>query len=240
MTHNTAQSFQCPSCGAPIIPSGNSAVISCPYCHNSVIVPESLRPAASAAPWTTFLAETFITNDNQWLVGSFTNDFFTPLRQVVADGRYRWDAQVGQHCNMSTAWLGAYRVGDFDLAVIAKHIVGSKTGSSWGVIFRIQDIRNFYWFRVTDNQLFAVSVVDNGQWRSLVDWTRSSAIKPNGVNQLEVMAHEAHFILSINGQVVSEIDDETFSQGMVGLAIEGYTVGEKTVFDFLDVTLRAP
>lgn len=240
MIHNTAQTFQCPSCGAPIIPSGNSAVISCPYCHNSVIVPESLRPAASAAPWTIFLAETFTANENRWLVGSHTTEYFTPLTQVIADGRYRWEAQVGKSSTMSTAWLAAYRVEDFDLTASCKHIVGSLTGSSWGIIFRIQDNRNYYWYRVTDNQLFAVSVVENGQWKNLVDWTRSSAIKPNGVNQLEVMAHEAHFILSINGQVVSEMDDETFRQGMVGLAIEGYTVGEKTVFDFLDVTLRAP
>jgi hypothetical protein len=39
---------------------------------------------------------------------------------------------------------------------------------------------------------------------------------------------------------ISEIDDDRFSQGLVGLAIEGYTLGEAIAFDFLDITLRAP
>ena len=55
----TAQSFQCPSCGAPLIPRGNAAVISCPHCHTSVIVPEELRQDASAAQWTTLLFDNF-------------------------------------------------------------------------------------------------------------------------------------------------------------------------------------
>jgi hypothetical protein len=42
----------------------------------------------------------------------------------------------------------------------------------------------------------------------------------------------------INGQIVREVDDAQYSQGLVGLAVEGYTVGEKTTFDFIDFTLR--
>ncbi len=39
-----AQSFTCPSCGAPLDYSGNGAsTISCPYCYSSVIVPSELR-----------------------------------------------------------------------------------------------------------------------------------------------------------------------------------------------------
>jgi hypothetical protein len=91
---------------------------------------------------------------------------------------------------------------------------------------------------MTDSKFFAVSVTEEGQWRDVVDWTRAEAIKPNGVNQLEVIAREAHFVFLINGQIVSEVDDDRFGQGLVGLAIEGYTQGEKIVFDFLDFTLR--
>ena len=98
------------------------------------------------------------------------------------------------------------------------------------MIFRIQDNQNYYWFRMTDSQFFAVSVQKDGQWLNIVDWTRTDAIKPNGVNQLEVLARETHFIFTINGQVVSEVDDDHFSQGLVGLAIEGYTAWEENNF----------
>jgi uncharacterized Zn finger protein (UPF0148 family) len=38
--------FQCPSCGAPLTTQGDAATITCPFCSNSVIVPPEARPAA--------------------------------------------------------------------------------------------------------------------------------------------------------------------------------------------------
>jgi hypothetical protein len=234
----TTHSFQCPSCGAPVLPNGNAAVISCPHCHISVIVPGELRQDLDAIQWTTLLFDNFASNDNNWLAGSRTSDYFTPLDQGIADGRYRWEGEVGKASSISTAWLRAYKVADFHLIATGKHILGSKAGSAWGVVFRVQDNDNYYWFRVTDNLFFAISAVQGSQWQILVDWTRTDAIKPNGINQLEVVARESHFTFLINGKIVSEVDDDRFRQGAVGLAVEGYTKGEKIVFDFLDFTLR--
>jgi predicted RNA-binding Zn-ribbon protein involved in translation (DUF1610 family) len=236
----TAHSFQCPSCGAPLIPRGNASVISCPHCHTSVIVPVELRQVSEAAQWTTLLFDSFTSNDNNWLVGNQTGEYFATLNQVIAEGRYRWEAEVGRPSSISPAWLMGYEVSDFHLVVNCKHISGSKAGSAWGVIFRVQDNQNYYWFRMTDSQSFAVSVQKEGQWLNVVDWTRTNTIKPNGVNQVEVIARETHFIFLINGQMVKEVDDGHLSQGLVGLAIEGYTPGEKTTFDFMDLILRAP
>jgi ribosomal protein L7/L12 len=36
-------SFNCPTCGAPLDYPGNGDTMRCPYCNNSVIVPEDLR-----------------------------------------------------------------------------------------------------------------------------------------------------------------------------------------------------
>ncbi|NJN98460.1 MAG: hypothetical protein HC875_32415 [Anaerolineales bacterium] len=235
-----AHSFQCPACGAPLLPRGNIALISCPYCQTSVVVPEELRQASEVAGWTTLVYDHFTANDNNWLVGSMPSDYFAKLNQVIADGRYRWEALVSRASSMTTAWLTGYTLSDFHLIVNGKHLSGSKTGSSFGVLFRLQDNHNFYSFRLTDSQFFAVAVVTDSQWRQIVDWTRSSAIKPYGVNQLEVIGRDTHFTFLINGQTVSEVDDSQYRQGLVGLAIEGYTVGEEISFDFMDITLRAP
>ena len=236
----TAQSFQCPACGAPLIPRGNVSVISCPHCLTSVIVPEELRQDSSATQWITRLFDNFTSNeDNHWLVGSQTSEYFDPVSRVIADGRYRWEAIVKRANSISKVWLGDYQVSDFHLIVNSKHITGTRANSAWGVVFRLQDNQNYYWFRMTDSKFFGVSVSEGGQWRDLVEWKRTETIKPNGVNQLEVIARESHFLFLINGQIVSEVDDDSFSQGLVGLAIEGYTQGEKIVFDFLDFTLRA-
>ena len=236
-----AQSFQCPSCGAPLLPRGNASVIRCPHCHTTVVVPEELRQDSEAEQWTTLVFDHFASNDNNWLIGNKSDEYFAPFSQVIADGRYRWEATTNRPSSLSTAWLRGYQVSDFHLIAHGKHIVGSKTGSSWGLLFRVQDNQNFYWFRMTDSQLFGVSVVEKSQWTNLVDWKRTDVIKPNGVNQLEVVARDTHFVFLINGEIVSEVDNnDHFGQGLVGVAIEGYTQGEKTVFDFLDFTLRGP
>ena len=234
----TAQSFQCPACGAPLLPRGDASVISCPHCHTSVVVPEELREDSESARWITMLYDNFVSRDNNWLVRNQTSEYFAPLNQVIEDGRYRWDATVGRASSISTAWLEGYRVSDFHLSVNCKHISGSRSGSGWGVIFRVQDNRNYYWFRMTDSQFFAISMIKDGTWLNLVEWTRTDTIKPNGVNQLEVIGREAQFVCLINGQIVSEVEYGDFSEGLAGIAIEGYAAGEKTTFDFLDFTLR--
>ena len=41
--------FSCPSCSAPLDYDGGELTIRCPYCHNSVIVPDELRPEGQRA-----------------------------------------------------------------------------------------------------------------------------------------------------------------------------------------------
>lgn len=233
-------SFQCPSCGAPLLPRGTAAVIRCPHCYTSAIVPEDLRQDPASAQWSTLLFDNFTSNDdNYWLVGSQSSEYFDPMKRMIADGRYRWEAKVSRANSISKVWLGDFQVSDFHMTVNSKHILGTRANSAWGMVFRLQDNHNYYWFRMTDSKFFGVSVSDEGQWRDIVPWTRTETIKPNGVNQLEVVAREAHFSFLINGQIVSEAGEDRFHRGLVGLAIEGYTADETLMFDFLDFTLRA-
>ena len=77
-----AQSFQCPSCGAPLLPRGNASVIRCPHCHTTVVVPEELRQDSQAEQWTTLVFDHFASNDNNWLIGNKSDEYFAPLDQV--------------------------------------------------------------------------------------------------------------------------------------------------------------
>lgn len=234
----TTHSFQCPACGAPLMPRGTAVVMSCPHCLTSVVVPEELRQELEDSQWTTLLFDAFTSNDNNWLLGSTSSEYFDPLSRTIAEGRYRWEALVNKPSSISKVWLGEYKLADVHLIANCKHILGSRANSAWGVIFRVLDNLNYYWFRITDTKFFAVSYTKDGQWSDLVEWTRTDTIKPNGVNQLEVIAQGSHFIFLINGQIVREVDDHHFAQGFIGLAVEGYEKGEKIAFDFLDVTIR--
>lgn len=203
-------------------------------------MPEELRQGAGVASWPTLLVDNFGSNENNWLVGSHPSQYFAISNQVIAEGRYRWEAQASKVSTITTAWLTGYRVSDFHLTANSKHIGGSRGGSSCGVIFRLQDNSNFYWFHATDSQNFAVSLQQQGQWLPVVGWTRTTAIKANGLNQMEVIGRANHFVFLINGQKVGEAEDDHFDQGLVGLAIEAYLAGERIVYDFVEFVLRAP
>jgi len=46
-----AQSFKCPSCGAPLEYDGSEVTtVRCPFCSNAVIVPEELRRSGQVPP----------------------------------------------------------------------------------------------------------------------------------------------------------------------------------------------
>lgn len=237
MTNNL---FQCPSCGAPVLPRGSASVLNCPYCHASVVVPKELRQETDGN-WSTIAFDGFVSNHHDWLVGNENSDYFAPLQRTLGEGRYRWEAKVTEKApSISTAWLKGYPVSDFHLIANCKHILGSRAGSGWGLVFRVLDGKNYYHFHIIDDRQFAFSAYVNGKWETPVNWTSSNAIKLNGVNQLEVVASGQHFSFLINGKLVSETEDNTFQQGLVGLAVEGYKAGEQIAFDFLDITLRAP
>jgi hypothetical protein len=104
-----AQSFQCPSCGAPLKPKGNASIISCTHCHTSVIVPENLRQDSDAGEWITILFDSFPSNDNNWLVGTQPSEYFDPLNREIADGRYRWEAELIKPNSISRVWRRAGR-----------------------------------------------------------------------------------------------------------------------------------
>jgi hypothetical protein len=215
-------------------------MMDCPYCHASMAVPKELRQVSDAGQWDTIIFDNFTSNENGWLVGSQPSNYFTALNRFITEGRYRWEARAAIPNSITPAWLIGYSVSDFHLIVNCKHILGNRAGSTWGVVFRVQDNDNYYWFGITDTQMFTVALTEKGEWQDIVAWTRSNAIKPNGVNQLEIIAVGTHFTILINGRIVAEADDDHYSRGVVGLAVEGYTVGEDITFDFMDLTLRAP
>lgn len=41
--------IKCPACGGPIDPPGGESAVRCPYCGNSVVIPESLRKPSSSS-----------------------------------------------------------------------------------------------------------------------------------------------------------------------------------------------
>ena len=123
--------------------------------------------------------------------------------------------------------------GPLYVTVTTQWLRGIKT-NGYGIIFYI-DSGNFYGFGISANGGFVLSRWDDrGDPISLVDWTRSSSINKEGTNTLNVFIEEGRIEASINGTLVAEVFDDTYTEGRVGVMI-----GEDQEIAFDDLTVGA-
>ncbi len=109
---------------------------------------------------------------------------------------------------------------NFILEVDARLLEGDL-GSSFGVLFRMQDTTRFYRFEITGDGLYMVERRDGEQgWTRFVDrWTESTAIKQGlgSVNRLRVEALGQTISLYVNDAPLYQFTDTAYSSGTIAL-----------------------
>lgn len=109
---------------------------------------------------------------------------------------------------------------NFILEVDARLLEGDL-GSSYGVLFRMQDTTRFYRFEITGDGLYMVERRDGEQgWTRFVDrWTESTAIKQGlgSVNRLRVEALGQTISLYVNDESLYQFTDTAYSSGTIAL-----------------------
>jgi len=212
-------------------------------CSGNWKSPKSGVPPAASARTTTptapvrlgsGLTDSFDDNSNEWFVGDYGDQFVTGNRSIT-DGKYRWEVQARQPSRFS-AVPKVDPISDFYLMVDAKRVSGTKS-SVYGLLFRRLDRNNFYLFQINDDQYFTFELLNQDEWTTLIDQTKTSAIHPGEVNQLAVRGEGSHFEFFINDELVGEADDSEFSSGIVGLVIGFPNAGDQAVFEFDDFEL---
>ena len=131
---------------------------------------------------------------------------------------------------------------DFILEVDARLLEGDL-GSSYGVLFRMQDTTRFYRFEITGDGLFMVERRDGESgWTRFVDrWTESTAIKQglNSTNRLRVDARGQSVSLYVNDELVHQFTDTAYSSGTIALDA-GTFVQPQAQVAFDNVVVRRP
>jgi hypothetical protein len=109
---------------------------------------------------------------------------------------------------------------NFILQVDARLLQGD-VGSSYGVLFRMQDTSHFYRFEITGDGLYMVERRDGEQgWTRFVDrWTESTVIKQGlgSVNRLRVEALGQTISLYVNDEPLYQFTDTAYSSGTIAL-----------------------
>ncbi|MBZ0301648.1 MAG: serine/threonine protein kinase [Anaerolineae bacterium] len=145
----------------------------------------------------------------------------TLTREITADGFYRFSNQ--RPGIAATSILETE--GDFHDSLITMQGLleaDSQPASAYGVVFRYEDSDNYYVFAVDGSRRFSIWVREKGIWRELrgsdETWTLNEAIQPLGtINELSILIHEDHFVGSVNGTVVADVEDSTLPAGKAGI-----------------------
>jgi hypothetical protein len=118
------------------------------------------------------------------------------------------------------AWASAGReMSDFHLVVEATQAAGPDD-NEYGVLVRMQDPDHFYQFAISGDGYYLVSKYDGATWTPMSgsDWTPSDAIHVGAAtNQLEVVCQGAAMTFSVNGVLLTEVQDSRYKSGDVGL-----------------------
>ncbi|MFB0536698.1 MAG: family 16 glycoside hydrolase [Anaerolineae bacterium] len=134
------------------------------------------------------------------------------------------------------------RFADFTLEADVRLVEGPKV-AEMGLVFRLREEGNFYFFRINGDGQYMVGKDVNGQWQAVagmgIRLVPSPHIKTEGAtNRLKVVCQGPQIALYVNGHHLTTLSDDSFAEGKIGLiaaAIE-YSEPVKVAFDNLVVS----
>ncbi|MBA4380560.1 MAG: hypothetical protein C0393_07805 [Anaerolinea sp.] len=149
------------------------------------------------------------------------------------DGRYHLEMKTER----LTAWSNAGE--NFSDAVISvdAQVVSATGEGEFGLICRYQNMDNYYVFDVSENGFFSIWKHENGEFVWIRKWEASSAIPTDNRSfKLTVACIGNKLSMAIDGQVLGEAVDASFSAGDIGLFVATQnTGGLRVAFDNLVV-----
>jgi hypothetical protein len=105
---------------------------------------------------------------------------------------------------------------------------------------RVQEDNSGYLLRISGDGFYSIYLIQSGSFEDLVPWTTSSVINQgNAMNRLRVVCDGPTLALFVNGELLAETTDTTFSSGDIGLAATTFEE-EETEILFDDLVIFAP
>ncbi len=116
----------------------------------------------------------------------------------------------------------------------------ANDNNAYGVGCRIQPNGDGYYFYISGDGYYRIAKSAGGDHQPLVDWTSSGLINQgNSTNRLRVVCDSSHLALSVNGQLLAEAEDFTFSEGDIAFSV-GTFEDDPTEVHFDNVRVTAP
>jgi hypothetical protein len=108
--------------------------------------------------------------------------------------------------------------------------------TSYGLVFQAQDNNSFYAFTLSGEGNCSLSKRVNGSWTVLQSWPKLAYANPgNTVNRLKIVRKGAQMDAYVNGNILAEVTDSSFSQGNIGVLVNTKEAPACARFDELKV-----
>lgn len=117
------------------------------------------------------------------------------------------------------------------------------TRDRYGLVFRVQDVENYYLFDVDCDGRYRLAKMVQGNLTALVDWTANAAVNvgAGAVNALTVRAVGTQMAVSANSHSLAKVTDDTFRLGGFGFSVgSGLTAPYTATFQSLHVWETLP
>jgi hypothetical protein len=199
----------------------------------SATLPAAEAPATSLRPTPVFFDD-FSTPANGWPLTTSDEGGYTYLDgaysiAVQQNGALYWAAPDGNYTDLS-------------MQVEAGQISGDQ--GYYGLLCRIQDSENFYYFIIRPDGYFTIGKYQTSSFSALTPggWTFHPAIKDGDAkNQLQAECIGDELRLSANGQFLGEVRDRDFESGRSGLIAAALDdQGFQAVFDNFTIYTPLP
>jgi len=173
------------------------------------------------------------------------------LAEETLRGQYRLyaDAQDGAYHmqvwpgNLAWSVLGKICLGPYRLETDATIDASSPDGYA-GLMGRFQNARNFYLFAVNGEGAFRVSLLQDGEWRTVQPWTPSPAIHAAGASNALALTDDGRaLVFYSNDTPLYSLDALALPAGNAGLAAGAGATPADVRFDWLrlyDLPCRTP
>ncbi len=208
-------------------------------CRSSRITLEFHEPGEHRLLWTTQYSEPVFDGWQTLEAGTYLNEYVFDVKNVTAiedefnESSGKWDESVQQnfslwiengsfhiqvHKENFAAWSVYHDLVVEDTLILAHARRVSEVDGVYGLVFRYQDVSNFYYFLIDDSGVFSLGKREAGEWIDLIPWTFSDAVLAGeSFNRLGVTATGNELVAYINSEPVGTVTDPSFSKGGVGL-----------------------
>lgn len=193
---------------------------------------KSLQPVhAAIEPGATLFADDFSVTPNGWGTmgregGVVGFDYEGLTLNVIVPNYLVWT-------------VNGERYSDTQIDVDAV-LMDGPANDNFGVICRFVDNENFYAFVISHDGYYGIfKMLDGKMVLASEDGNLkySETIRQGGiVNHLQAVCNKANLSLSVNDQMLAEVQDDSFADGQIGLIAGAYELpGVKVLFDNLKV-----